>query len=187
MSAPASLGSQKTGGIALPASGLYWLHFAVIALVAEMAVIWGVSSSEEWRGWLPFLLPAAHLLLIPFLLRNFSLWGARLVLFGLLLNLVAMALNGGLMPVAPDAVEAIGKHDPRELRLGDPIPGTKNVLLESDQTHALWLSDAIVLPISRPYRRAVSVGDFVVVGGVVSIFVEVARRHPYAGRSDAAG
>ena len=183
MSAPASLGSQGTGGTrALPASGLHWLPCAVAALAAEVAVIWVLSASEEWRGWLPVLLPSAHLMLIPFLLRNFSFWGARVVLLGLTLNLIAMAFNGGFMPVAPGAVEAVGKHDRLELELGDPIPGTKNVLLESDQTHAPWLSDAIVLPIPRPYKRAVSVGDFIVIGGVVITFFEVARRYGLASR-----
>jgi hypothetical protein len=178
MSAPAALGSQKIGGArTLPASGLHWLPCALAAFIAEVAVIYLIGSSPEGRAWMPVLLPAAHLLLVPFLIRNFSFWGARVILMGLGLNLIVMAVNGGLMPVGPRAVEAIGKHNLDELPLGDPIPGSKNVLLEPDQTHAQWLSDAIVLPIPRPYKRAVSVGDLVVFGGVAATFVEVTRRY----------
>jgi hypothetical protein len=178
MSAPAALGSQKTGGPRTPpASGLSWLPCAIAAFVAEVAVIYLIGSSPEGRAWVPVLLFAAHLLLVPFLIRNLSFWGARMILVGLGLNLIVMAANGGLMPVAPSAVEAIGKHDLRELPLGDPIPGSKNVLLEPDQTHAQLLSDVIVLPIPRPYRRAVSLGDLVVFGGVAATFVEVTRRY----------
>ena len=178
MPAPAALGSQKIGGArTLPASGLSWLPCALAALIAEVAVIYLIGSSPEGRAWMPILLPAAHLLLVPFLIRNLSFWGIRMILMGLGFNLIVMAANGGFMPVAPRAVEAIGKHDLRELRLGDPIPGSKNVLLEPDQTRAGWLSDAIVLPIPRPYKRAVSVGDLVVFGGVAATFVEVTRRY----------
>ncbi len=169
---------MKTGEAApLPASGLRWLPFGLAAFASEVAVIYGIGSSEEGRAWVPVLLPAAHLLLLPFLLRNLSLWGVRLMLLGLVLNLTAMAANGGLMPVAPSVVEAIGRHDVQDLRFGDPIPGTKNVLLEPGQTRAQWLSDAIVLPIPRPFKRAVSVGDLLVAGGVATAFVEIARRH----------
>ena len=175
---PAALGSQKIGGARTPpASGLAWLPYAPAALVAEAAVLYFIGSSQESRSWMPILLPAAHLLLVPFLIRNLSFWGARMILLGLGLNLIVMAANGGLMPVAPPVVEAIGKHSVDELRMGDPIPGSKNVLLERDQTHAQWLSDAIVLPIPRPYKRAVSVGDLAVFGGVALTFVEITRRY----------
>ena len=178
MSAPAALGSQQIGGARTPtASGLSWLPCALAAFLSEVAVIYLIGSSQEGRSWMPVLLPAAHLLLVPFLVRNLSFWGARVVLVGLGLNVIVMVANGGLMPVAPPAVEAIGKHNLDELRLGDPIPGSKNVLLEPDQTRAQWLSDAIVIPLPRPYKRAVSVGDLVVVGGVAVTFFELTRRY----------
>ncbi len=107
-----------------------------------------------------------HLLLLPFLLLNIRLIGVRLILVGLTLNLIVMVANGGLMPVEMSAVEAVGKHDQQALVIGDHIAGSKNVLLASEDIHLRPLSDAIVLPVPRPFTRALSVGDLVILVGI---------------------
>jgi hypothetical protein len=146
------------------------------ALGVQAVLIYGVASLGDAREWLPFLLPAAHLLLLPFLLRNLSFWGIRLILLGLLLNLTAMAANGGLMPVEDSAVEAVGRHQVEDLQLGSPIPGSKNVLVASQDIRFRELSDILVLPVPRPFTRAISVGDLFVFTGVVIAYAEVMRR-----------
>ncbi len=145
-------------------------------LVVQAALIYGLASLDGTRQWLPFLLPAAHLLLLPFLLRNLSFWGIRFVLVGLLLNLTAMLANGGLMPVEAPAVEAVGRHQVGDLQIGAHIPGSKNVLLAEEDIRLRELSDILVLPVPRPFTRAVSVGDLFVLSGVVIAFGEVVRR-----------
>lgn len=144
-------------------------------LLVQVSLIYGLSTTPSAGQWLPFLLPAAHLLLLPFLLRNLSFWGMRLILLGLLLNLTAMLANGGLMPVESSAVEAVGRHQSEELELGAHIPGSKNVLLEPEDIRLRELSDILVLPLPRPFARAVSVGDLIVLAGVVITFGEVVR------------
>jgi hypothetical protein len=131
------------------------------------------------RQWLPFLLPVAHLLLLPFLLRNLSFWGIRLVLLGLLLNLTIMFANGGLMPVEGPAVEAVGRHRLEDLDPGSPIPGSKNVLVAPGDGRLMELSDTLVLPVPKPFARAVSVGDLFVFAGVVVAYTEVIRRQRF--------
>jgi len=138
--------------------------------------MYGLASVGDGREWLPFLLPVAHLLLLPFLLRNLSFWGIRLILLGLLLNLTAMLANGGLMPVEGSAVEAVGRHQVEDLQSGSPIPGSKNVLVASEDIRLRELSDILVLPVPRPFTRAVSVGDLFVFTGVVIAYAEVLRR-----------
>jgi hypothetical protein len=138
--------------------------------------MYGVASVGDGREWLPFLLPVAHLLLLPFLLRNLSFWGVRLILLGLLLNLTAMLANGGLMPVEGSAVEAVGRHQVEDLQSGSPIPGSKNVLVASEDIRLRELSDILVLPVPRPFTRAVSVGDLFVFTGVVIAYAEILRR-----------
>ena len=64
-------------------------------LLVQVALIYGLTTVASARQWLPFLLPAAHLLLLPFLLRNLPFWGIKLVVVGLLLNLTPMLANGG--------------------------------------------------------------------------------------------
>ncbi len=160
----------------LPSPKLRWLVLGIAAFVVQAALIYGLTTVLSASQWLPFLLPAAHLLLLPFLLRNLSFWGIRLVLLGLLLNLTAMLANGGLMPVEAPAVEAVGMHQVGDLQIGAHIPGSKNVLLNPQDVRLRVLSDILVVPIPRPYTRAVSVGDLFVLAGVVITFGEVVRR-----------
>ncbi len=145
-------------------------------MLVQVALIYGLTTVASASKWLPFLLPAAHLLLLPFLLHNLSFWGIKLVIVGLLLNLTAMLANGGLMPVEAPAVEAVGRHEVRDLQLGAHIPGSKNVLLNPQDVRLRELSDILVVPIPRPFTRAVSVGDLFVITGVVIAFGEVVRR-----------
>lgn len=145
-------------------------------LVVQAALIYGLAATPSARQWLPVLLPAAHFLLLPFLLRNLSFWGIRLIFLGLLLNLTVMLANGGLMPVEAPAVEAVGRHQVGDLQIGAHIPGSKNVLLNPQDVRLRELSDILVVPIPRPFTRAVSVGDLFVLAGVVITFGEVVRR-----------
>lgn len=167
---------MKTGTACQPAPRLRWLGLGAGALAVQAALIYGLASLGGTREWLPFLLPAAHLLLLPFLLRNLSFWGIRLILVGLLLNLTAMLANGGLMPVEGPAVDAVGRHEVRDLQPGSPIPGSKNVLLAAEDIRLRGLSDILVLPVPRPFTSAVSAGDLFVFTGVVIAFGEVVRR-----------
>ncbi len=144
--------------------------------LVQAALIYGLTTVPSARQWLPVLIPAAHLLLLPFLLRNLSFWGIKLVLGGLLLNLTVMLANGGLMPVEAPAVEAVGRHQVGDLQIGAHIPGSKNVLLNPQDVRLRELSDILVVPIPRPFTRAVSVGDLFVLAGVVVTFGEVVRR-----------
>jgi len=105
------------------------------------------------------------------------LLGIRLILLGLLLNLSVMVANGGLMPVDPRAVEAVGRHELQDLQFGEPIPRSKNVFLHSDDIRLHALSDTIMMPLPRPFTRAVSAGDLFVLAGVVLAYTEVIRRN----------
>ena len=143
----------------------------------QMALVQGLATVPAGVRWLPFLIPTAHLLLIPFLARNLSFWGMRLVLAGLILNLAAMLANGGLMPVEPSAVRAVGSIELSELRPGDHVPRTKNSLLAASDSRVSFLSDRFVILMPGPFRAAVSIGDFLVAGGVLVAYVEVVSRY----------
>lgn len=124
---------------------------------------------------LPYALPAAHALLLPFLLLNHRFIGVRLIFAGLLLNLLAMIANGGLMPVEMRAVEAVGKHDGAELVVGEHIDGSKNVLLAREDVRLRGFTDVLILPVPQPLTRAISVGDIAIVAGVAVIGLSLAR------------
>jgi len=146
------------------------LWIAPVVLLAETGAIYLLPASV-----LPYALPGAHVLLLPFLLLNLRFIGVRLILAGLMLNLLAMAANGGLMPVEMSVVEAVGKHDNRELVIGDHIDGSKNVLLAREDVRLRALTDVILLPIPQPFTRAISVGDVAIAVGIAVIGASLAR------------
>jgi len=153
------------------------MQLAVLALLSQIAVIYGVGRLDREGAFVAVLLPAAHVLLLPFLIRNFSMWGMRLVAVGLILNLAAMAFNGGLMPVDREGISAVGRHDAEVLTPGTYIPGTKNVYVDESGTKLHELSDAIILPFPQPFTRAISVGDLFVVFGLAVVSAEIVARY----------
>ena len=171
-----SAGTGAGRASAGPHSSLRWLPFGAAVFAAQLALIHGVVLADSSGESLRYLLPAAHLILVPFLVANRWFWGMRIVLAGLLMNLAAMLANGGLMPVEADAVAAVGRHDVSALEVGSPVPGTKNVLLEANDIRLRALSDRIILPVPRPMTKALSLGDIFVFSGVAVAFAEVVLR-----------
>lgn len=164
---------DQTAGSRLPR----WLALGVLALGAQLVVVHVVAPSGAPPEAIPFLLVASHLVVLPFLFANLSFYGVRLVLVGLLLNLMVMTANGGLMPADRDAVAKVGRHEVTELQVGSHIPGTKNVLLDPSDVRLRGLSDIIVVPFPRPLTKVVSIGDVLVFAGVTVAYFQIVRRN----------
>lgn len=154
-----------------------WFWVAIAAFSFQMVLVQGLSRTSAAAASLPILLPLSHVILAPFLAKNFRYLGVRLVTLGLLLNLVAMLSNGGLMPVQPSAVAAVDRIDLNSLSFDEPIPGTKNILLEKQETTLPVLSDWIIVRLPYPFAKAISPGDIFAVAGVLLTAAEVARAH----------
>jgi hypothetical protein len=96
---------------------------------------------------------------------------------GFFLNFLAISSNGGLMPVSPEDVADVNMLDRIEnVQLGAPIPGSKGILMAPGEARLWFLSDTIVFPPHSPVARVVSVGDLLVLGGVVMAGGEVIGR-----------
>ena len=82
--------------------------------------------------------------------------GTLVIGVGGLLNLVAIAANGGVMPATRDALEASG---------WEPTPGHfANSALVADP-HVQFLGDVFATPSWLPVHSVFSVGDVVIVVG----------------------
>ena len=158
-------------------AALRWIWLGVAALLAQ---IWAVYLAETEGG--PgfarrVVLPFTVALVLVFALRNWHLWGLRLMAVGLLLNLLAISANGGLMPVSPGDVADVNMLDRIEnVQLGEPVPGSKGILMAPGEARFWFLSDIIVFPPHSRAARVVSVGDLLVLGGVVMACAEVIAR-----------
>jgi lipoprotein signal peptidase len=150
------------------------IRFGVVALLAlalQLIVIIAPGVPEVLRRGL-FVL--SYLLLLFFVAANWKRIGIAIIGIGALLNFLAIAANGGLMPVAPENLARIrAEHRVEEIEEGSHVPGTKNVLLQPESTRLRFLSDTLVWDNDLSFFRVFSVGDLFIVGGLVLMLGEL--------------
>jgi hypothetical protein len=116
----------------------------------------GESLSElQHRG----LHLASYVLLIFFAVVNLRVWALVPVLLGTGLNALAIAANGGRMPVADHAAEATGL----------PLTDDSNVTTATDRLS--FLGDVFALPAELPLANVFSVGDLFIGFGMAAFIV----------------
>lgn len=104
---------------------------------------------------------ASYALLLAFAAANYRIRAFAPVLLGLLLNAIAVAANGGRMPVWPEAAEAAGL---------DPVLHS-NVSENADRLS--FLGDVFSMPRAVPLANVFSVGDLLI-GFGMAVFLVVA-------------
>ena len=162
---------------ASPWAALRWSWLGAAALLAQVWAVYFLGTEGAPGLTRRVVLPLTIALLLVFALRNWRLWGVRLMALGFLLNLLAISSNGGLMPVSPEDIAELNMADRIEnLQLGDPIPASKGILMAPRDARFWFLSDIIVPP-RGPVPQVVSVGDLLVLGGLVLACAEVIGRH----------
>jgi hypothetical protein len=100
-----------------------------------------------------------------FVARNLRRPGIAVLGAGLALNFLAIATNGGLMPITPETVLRTGEI-PQGVEAGDWMPGSKDVLLERPDARLWFLGDRLVWEEISAVFRAFSIGDVVIAGGL---------------------
>jgi hypothetical protein len=103
------------------------------------------------------LMVAAYPVLAVFLVANWRLPGMPVVALGGALNLLAIAVNGGVMPASPAALAGAG--------LDPAAPGFQNSTALDDPRLA-FLGDVFYIPGSWPLSNVFSVGDVLIALGV---------------------
>jgi hypothetical protein len=160
---------------ASPRAALHWSWLGAAALLVQIWVVYFGDTEGALGLARRVLLPVTLVLLLVFALRNSHLWGVRLMAVGFLLNLLAISFNGGLMPVSPEDVARVNLLDRIEdVQVGEPVPGSKGVLMAAGEARLWFLSDIIVFPPHSPVARVVSAGDLAVGFGVVIATAEAA-------------
>jgi hypothetical protein len=101
---------------------------------------------------------ASYGLLGVFAWCNRRLAGVPVIALGGALNFLVISLNGGVMPADRGALAAIGRTVPK----GEFINSTAVA-----HPHLPWLGDIIATPASWPVHNIYSVGDCVIVLGVL--------------------
>jgi hypothetical protein len=105
--------------------------------------------------------------------------GVPIIALGGLLNFIAIAANGGVMPADPDLVVEAAQHG------GDGFVNSGVV----EDPRLLFLGDVLATPASWPLANVYSVGDVVLVLGVIVLLHRVcgSRLVPRRWRAAASG
>jgi hypothetical protein len=117
-------------------------------------------------GWVASGLAASQILLLVFCWLNRQIAGVWVLAFGLVLNLLVIATNGGFMPISPQtASHLIPETLLQTLQVGRRFGYGKDILLLPEKTNLVWLSDRYLTPawVLRPV--AFSLGDILISAG----------------------
>ncbi len=159
----------------LVAVRLRWLPVLLVAVALRFGVdaALGADLIPDWLR-LPAVV-VAFVLLTATLLANSGLPGMAAAALGTAANGIAMAVNGGWMPVWQPSLAAAGFdsttiHSNSHVMLGAPVDA-------SFFAHAGPLADLIVIPV--PYLRSVvSIGDVFLAAGLAFFMFAVIVRAP---------
>lgn len=130
----------------LPADARQTLRLPIVGLAFLLAVAWVAVMWPPLSQWLRAALV--------------------LVVLGWAMNFTVISLNNG-MPVSPETLERVGLPT-ENIESGDL---SKHVKLDDD-TDLPWLGDVIPLPLFGPLRKAISLGDVVMLLGLL-LFIPV--------------
>ena len=114
-----------------------------MALAMQMGAVL-LSPRPLWIG--QALIIGSIVILLVFAYVNRTLPGFSLLAAGIAANALAMAANGGRMPVSPDALLRAGLDSLAQLPQGSLLEGSKDILLRPEDAHLWWLGDVIPIP-----------------------------------------
>jgi hypothetical protein len=154
---------------------------ALLALLAQLIAIRAPLGDDDLPRRILFV--ASYLLLLGFVAVNARHVGIVIIGAGLLLNFAAIVANGGLMAITPETILKTGSI-PGDAVIGEWLPGSKDVLVERADVHLWFLTDRLTWDAISPAFRAFSVGDVVIVAGLVFTVLELSlpRLGPAVGR-----
>ena len=130
-----------------------WPQLIWIALLVQIAIM----SLGFAQGAAPVLHVLTYVAAAVFLWLNRELPGVLIVGAGALSNGITIALNGGALPASADAVAAAG------IDHGDEFANSAII----DDPVLPWLGDVFAWPAPMPLANTFSIGDVLIVVGVV--------------------
>jgi len=150
----------------VPEFKFVWLVF--LALLPQwLAFGLPVTRSRLNIEWAATALIGSQLILLAFAWINRTQPGLWLLGIGLVMNLAVIVLNGGLMPIPPEAVAHLAKANPELVwQVGERLGTGKDIVLNAEATKLWFLADRfILLPENLGYQVAFSSGDVLIAAG----------------------
>ncbi|MDO6355773.1 DUF5317 domain-containing protein [Caloramator sp. CAR-1] len=156
----------------LDGSDLKGIYIPIIAFSIEIVLFTLVRKGIIERGLITYIFYLIQFILISiFAYLNRKNKAVLIITSGFILNGLAIFLNGGAMPVNPDAAVAAGLYPSV-----DKINVSKEGLyvLQNDKTLFWFLGDIIPIKFIRGY--VVSIGDILLCFGLIYYIVKSMKR-----------
>ena len=161
------LGVAMGGRISsLPSLRLRGIWLVLLALIAQFVIFVPVFSERPLltTGAAVFHI-ASYVLILGFLVWNRRVRPLIALGLGAVCNFLAIAANGGLMPASATALRSAGLGRAADRLLADGSLG--NVVLMGETTRFDALGDWLYLPDTVPFATAFSVGDVLIMIGLI--------------------
>ncbi|AOT70010.1 DUF5317 family protein [Geosporobacter ferrireducens] len=132
-----------------------------------------ISALSSFQGYAYGLSNGVIILLLLF---NLNKRGLKVMLAGLLLNLVAVYFNGWKIPVSMEGLQLAGLDAMVEAIQSGKI--ANYIPLDSLQHWSKYLAKFIVIPKPYPLAKVISIGDlFITLGLTLFIYGEMTKNH----------
>ena len=144
-----------------------WGWLALVAFGSQLYLIYAPEPVGQGLGSpRVILLVLSYVLLLAVVWQNRRLPGVWVMGIGFVANLSVMLLNGGYMPITPEALAAVGHaRNAQSSQTGARVMATKDVILPREATVAWWLADIFVLAPPFPIPTVFSLGDALIALG----------------------
>lgn len=141
------------------------LHYTWLVLVAFLPQLFAFylpfTRNQISQGLAAICLISSQIGLLAFCWLNRRSAGIPLLAVGLMLNLLAISVNGGLMPLSLETAARFLPADAlQKIHAGSRI--SKDILLPSRAIIFPWFSDYFVSPTWFKYRFVFSLGDVLI-------------------------
>jgi hypothetical protein len=155
--------------LVLPALHQEWLVF--IAVIPQIMTFYITSLAKVIpETAVPYIQILSMLGLIVFVGLNILKTGFVLLGVGLVSNFLAIATNGGWMPISVKTLTRLHPEIAIESwKVGQRLLLTKDRIQLPERTNLAFLSDILNLPSWISYKFAFSVGDILISIGMISI------------------
>ena len=144
-----------------------WAWLAIAAVAVQLALMhWFPERVSLAR----VLFPLTHLAILAVAWMNRDLMGMRLLAIGFALNLLTITVNGGFMPITPEALVRVGAAESVDaVTLHSRRLPSKGLVMTREETRLWWLSD--IIPLRFPLKAVISFGDVFIAAGIF-LFVQ---------------
>jgi len=139
-------------------------YLVLLSLGLQVVIFSPLAATLGVEAWARQLYVVSMVVLAGWFALNFRLPGMLVIGLGLLLNLAAIASNGGYMPASPAALERAGMTS-RLTNLEEAVHN--NSAVAGEGTHLYYLADIFAIPKQIPLANVFSVGDVLIALGAM--------------------